>query len=493
MATTVCQGHLIGNQWVPAAGPQFESISPTDDSVVWSGGSAPGAQVRLATDAARQACGPWWDCPLEQRIELVNRFAEAVRQQGDELAELISQETGKPLWESRLEVAAVLGKVAVSVEALHERRSEQSFALGELRAVTRYMPFGVMAVLGPFNLPAHLPNGHIVPAILAGNTVVLKPSEQTPAVGQWMVERWLDAGVPAGVINLVQGPRETAIDLASDDNLDGLLFTGSSVAGRALHRTFGQWPQKMLALEMSGNNPLIVHKVDDLRAAAYHTIQSAFITAGQRCTCARRLILIQGREGDQLLEQVLEMLPCVRIGYWNDESEPFAATVISKAQGMRLLEAQEALIAAGARPICRSQSLRDNPALLSPGIVDVTPLQNRSDEELFGPILQVVRVPDFDAAIVEANHSAYGMSASLLCDDEVLYRRFIHQIRAGVVNWNRPTTGGTGKLPFGGCGLSGNNRPSGYFAIDYCNWPVASLESDQLSIPESLSTGIELS
>ena len=492
MTTSVYQGNLIDNQWMPAEGPEFESISPTDNSVVWQGGAASEEQVRQATQSARNASGPWWDQPLENRIELAKRFAEIVKEQADDLATLISSEMGKPLWESKAEVGAVVGKSALSIEAFKERRGDSSFDQGELRAVKRYKPFGVMAVLGPFNLPAHLPNGHIVPALIAGNTIVLKPSEQAPAVGQWMMERWLEAGLPEGVINLVQGSKETAIALANDPNLDGLLFTGSSVAGRALHQTFAQWPQKMLALEMGGNNPMIVHGVGDMQAAAYFTIQAAFITAGQRCTCARRLILIDGADADALLENLLQMLPNVRIGYFNDVEEPFAATVISKAQGARLLQDQDDLIAAGATVIKRSESMRDNEALLSPGLIDVTALKKRSDEEMFGPILQVIRVADFDAAIAEANNSAYGMSSSLLCDDKQLYQKYIHQIRAGVVNWNRPTTGATGKLPFGGCGISGNNRPSGYFATDDCNWPIATLEATQLEMPESLSIGIDL-
>ena len=492
MSATVCQGHLIGNQWVAPQGEEFQSTSPSSSEVIWQGGAATPEQVRQATTAAREAAGPWWDQPLEHRIELVSRFAEAVKAQGEDLARLISQEMGKPLWESRTEVAGVAGKAAVSIEAFQQRRNDSSFPQGDIQAATRYRPFGVMAVLGPFNLPAHLPNGHIVPALIAGNTIVLKPSEQTPAVGQWMLERWLEAGLPPGVINLIQGSRDTAIALASDDNLDGLLFTGSSTAGRALHQTFGQWPRKMLALEMSGNNPLIVHRAGDIRAAAYNTILSAFITGGQRCTCARRLILVDGPEADELLTTVVDMLQGVRIGYWDDDPQPFAGTVVCQATGQRLLEAQDQLIAAGAKPIVQSKMLRDNPALLSPGILDVDGIARRSDEELFGPILQVIHVPDFDAAIAEANNSAYGMSSSLICEDADLYRKYIHRIRAGVVNWNRPTTGATGKLPFGGCGMSGNNRPSGYFAADYCNWPIASLEATQLEMPETPMTGIEL-
>jgi len=492
MSQLTTKGNLIGNQWTPAEGAPFKSISPTDDSVVWDGGAADHQQVQQATAAARIACGPWWDQPLENRIAVVTRYAEIVKDKTDELATLISAEVGKPLWEAKTEVGAVVGKSAVSISALKERRNDSSFEMGELRAATRYKPFGVMGVLGPFNFPAHLPNGHIVPALLAGNTIVFKPSEHTPAVGQWMVQQWQEAGLPEGVINLIQGGRDTAINLAHDEDLDGLLFTGSSTAGRALHQTYGQWPQKILALEMSGNNPLIIHDVGDVDAAAYHTIQSAFVTSGQRCTCARRLILIDGNEADRVVESLLAMIPKVTFGYWSDDKEPFAGTVISKAQGQRLLESQDSLIAAGAEPLLRSQMLRDNAALVSPGLLDATSVKDGIDDEMFGPILQIIRVKDFSEALLEANRTAYGLAASLFSDDESKYKAFIHGIRAGVVNWNRATTGATGKLPFGGCGISGNNRPSGYFATDYCNWPVASLEAERLEMPDSVATGIEI-
>lgn len=410
--------------------------------------------------------------------------------QKDELARLISHETGKPLWESATEVAAVSGKCALTIQAWHERRDVQTSTAGDARAVTRYKPFGVMAVLGPFNFPAHLANGHIMPALLAGNTVVFKPSELSPAVGAWMAERWMEAGLPAGVLNLVQGGRETGTALANDPQIDGLLFTGSSAAGRALHQTFAKWPQKMLALEMGGNNPLIVHTVNDLRAAAYETILSAFLSAGQRCTCARRLILTRDSRPDEFLETLSSMLGTLRGGVWTDQPEPFHGPVINATQADRLMAGQRQLLDAGATPIVAMRRDDRCKALLYPGVIDVTKVGRTSDDEMFGPILQVFRTESLADAIAEANNTSYGLSAGLLCDDRSAFDKFIDNIRAGVVNWNRQTTGASGKLAFGGSGLSGNNRPSGFFAIDYCNWPVASLEMDQLQLPKTPLPGI---
>ncbi len=481
----------IGNQWIAGDGPALESIGPVDDQCVWKTNEASNDQVEQAFAAARGAFGPWWDQDLENRIAIVKKYAELVRESADELAEIISTETGKILWEAKTEAGAVAGKVDVSIDALKTRRNTTSFEMGEMKAVTRFKPHGVVGVLGPFNFPAHLPNGHIVPALLAGNTVVFKPSEQTPAVGAWMMQKWIEAGLPDGVLNLVQGSRDVGKAICGSKELDGLFFTGSSGAGAALNQALASQPGKILALEMGGNNPLVVTEAGDVHAAAYQTILSAYITAGQRCTCARRLIVIDNDESRKFIATLAEMTKKVTFGFSDDEEQPFIGTVISSAMGRHILETQTKLIARGAVPIVEMASHRDCDALISPGLLDVTDVADREDEELFGPMLSIIRVADFDAAIREANNTAYGLSAGILTDNRDLYQQFIHQIRAGIVNWNRQTTGASGKLPFGGCGRSGNNRPSAYFAADYCSFPVASLESETLEMPEKLQPGLD--
>lgn len=482
---------LIDGQWQTGQGPEFASLTPTNNDAFWTGNESSTDQVNEAFAAARAAFGPWWDLGADARIAICENYASLVKENADELANIISSETGKPVWESKTEVGAVAGKIGVSVDAFRTRRDTISFEMGELNAVTRFKPYGVCAVLGPFNFPAHLPNGHIVPALIAGNTIVFKPSEQTPAVGDWMMQKWIEAGIPNGVLNMVHGARDVGIAVANNDQLDGLFFTGSNVAGKALHRAFGEHPQKILALEMGGNNPLIVHGANDLQAAAYLTILSAYFTAGQRCTCARRLIVVDNDESKKFLDELVSMIGKIKLGFFSDNPEPFMGTVISQKQGERLLAAQSELIAGGAKPILEMKAQRDCPALLSPGLVDSTEI-NRSDEELFGPLLNLIRVDSFEAAINEANNTAYGLSAALLSDDRDCYEQFIHRIRAGIVNWNRQTTGATGKMPFGGCGLSGNNRPAAYYAADYCSWPVASLEANKLELPEKPANGIEI-
>jgi succinylglutamic semialdehyde dehydrogenase len=347
-----------------------------------------------------------------------------------------------------------------------------------------------VAVLGPFNMPGHLPNGHLVPAVLAGNAAVFKPSEQAPRVAQVMAGAWHAAGTPAGVFNVVQGAAQTGMDLASHPGIDGLFFTGSYAVGLALSRTFAERLGAILALEMGGNNPLVVHDCADLDAAAYLTVLSAYITAGQRCSCARRLIVPVGSEGDAFVDRLVSMIGRIRVGFPSEEPEPFMGPVISAHAAEKLLRAQGRLVERGGQMLVEMKASPRSPALLSPGLIDVTAVSSREDEELFGPMLQLIRVPDFDAAIREANATRYGLTAGLLSDWRDLYDRFYREVRAGVVNWNRQLTGSSSRLPFGGVGRSGNHRPSAYFAADYCAYPVAAMESERVAMPKQLSPGI---
>ena len=483
---------LIDHAWVPGRGSEFVSTDPSTGQDTWRGSEASEPQVDDAIEAARGAQESWARSPVEKRAERLTAFAEHVKTNAAELASIISRETGKPRWESLQEANLVAQKIELSIQAASARRSPHIVERDGVTAATRFKPHGVVAVLGPFNLPAHLPNGHLAPALLAGNTVLFKPSEQAPLVGQRLAELWVEANLPAGVLNLVQGGRGVGAMLAQHPGIDGLLFTGSSAAGKALLYACADQPQKILALEMGGNNPLVVWNAADTEAAALLTVQSAFITAGQRCTCARRLILPHGEPGDRLLDRLVSLMARMRIGPWTNEPEPFMGPVISSDMATRLLGAQEDLKRRGAGIVVELKPFGDSPAMLSPGLLDVTEVQDRDDAELFGPLLQIVRVGDFDAAIREANRTAFGLAAGLLSDDPKLYQRFYNRVRAGVVNWNRPTTGASGSLPFGGVGLSGNHRPSGFWACDYCSFPVASLESDALAMPPGAPPGIDL-
>lgn len=485
------QTHLyIQGAWRTGRGKSFHSFNSATGKRVWQGRSAGATDVGLAVKAARAAYLSWSATPIETRKELLNRFAAELTAQQNEFAGFISQETGKPYWESLTEVTAMVNKIAISFRAYEERCHETLGTMGDARRATRFRPYGVVAVLGPFNLPGHLPQGHIVPALLAGNTVVFKPSELTPAVGQRLAEIWEKVGVPPGVFNLIQGGRETGAALLRQPDLDGLYFTGSAPTGKLIHEHFAGHPEKILALEMGGNNPLVVFDIKDAKAAAYMTIQSAFITAGQRCVCARRLIVENSSSGRAFVDQLVALTQKVRVGPYTDHPEPFMGPVISKKAAERVLKAQEKLHKSGGKVLLKSVAMPKQPSLLTPGIIDVTSVKNRPDDEIFGPFLQVIRVKNFDEAIAEANNTVYGLAAGLLSDNGGLYKKFLQQSRAGIVNWNRQITGASSEAPFGGVGQSGNNRPSAYFAADYCAYPVASLEFDKLALPEKLTPGI---
>jgi succinylglutamic semialdehyde dehydrogenase len=482
----------IAGAWQAGQGEAFESLNPVTQQVIWSGQGATAGQVDAAVMAARQAFPAWATLTLDERIGVLETFAVTLKNRADEIARCIGEETGKPLWESATEVTSMANKVAISIQSYRERTGEKSGPLGDATAVLRHKPHGVVAVFGPYNFPGHLPNGHIVPALLAGNTVVFKPSELTPKVAELTVQCCIEAGLPAGVLNLVQGARETGIALAANTGIDGLFFTGSSRTGNSLHQQFAGRPDKILALEMGGNNPLVVDQVADVDAAVYTVIQSAFISAGQRCTCARRLLVPQGTWGDAFMARLVEVTATIQVGAFDQQPAPFMGSVISLHAAQALLDAQEQLLANGAVALLEMTQPQAQAALLTPGILDVSDVSDRPDEELFGPLLQVIRYTDFDAAIDEANATQYGLAAGLLSDSQERYQQFWLQSRAGIVNWNKQLTGAASTAPFGGVGASGNHRASAYYAADYCAYPVASLESGTLALPASLTPGITL-
>lgn len=483
----------INGAWLQGNGPAFDSLNPTTGESIWHANAADVGQVSDAVTAARAASIAWADLGLEARIAILRRYGELLGENKEQIAVTIAEETGKPLWETRTEAGAMVGKIEISIKAYNERTGERSSDMAGARAVLRHKPHGVVAVFGPYNFPGHLPNGHIVPALLAGNTVILKPSELTPKVAEKMVELWHEAGLPAGVLNLVQGEKETGIALASHPDLDGLFFTGSSRTGHLLHEQFAGHPGKILALEMGGNNPLIIGQISDIKAAVHETIQSAYITSGQRCTCARRLFVPTGAAGDQFVAQLQKAVSQIRVGGQFDEEAPFMGSLISEAAADGMVAAQTRLIELGATPLRALEKLKPGTGLLSPGLIDVTAIDALPDEEYFGPLLQVIRYAEFEDAITEANNTQYGLSAGLFSDDEAQFDLFYRRIRAGIVNWNKQITGASSAAPFGGVGASGNHRASAYYAADYCAYPVAGIETDSLNLPETLSPGLNLS
>jgi succinylglutamic semialdehyde dehydrogenase len=483
---------FIDGRWCAGSGAEFSSTSPSDGQAVWRGQAAAAAEVDAAVSAGRAAFPAWADLPFAGREKLVRAFAALLEKNKEALARVIGRETGKPLWETRTEVATMVGKIDISVRAWHARTGESQTQAGAMTQALRHRPHGVVAVFGPYNFPGHLPNGHIVPALLAGNTVLFKPSELTPAVAEETVKLWQEAGLPPGVLSLLQGERATGEALAAHGGIDGLYFTGSARTGHILARQFAETPQRILALEMGGNNPLIVGEVANRKAALHDVVQSAYLSSGQRCTCARRLYLPRGAAGDAFLEDLARITRGLTVGAWDAEPQPFMGALISARAAEGMLKAQADLVALGAKPLVEMKRLPQGPAFVSPGLLDVSAIHDLPDEEYFGPLLQVDRYDSLDEAIAKGNRTRYGLSASLLSDRREDYARFYRGIRAGIVNWNRQTTGASSAAPFGGVGASGNHRPSAFYAADYCAYPVASVESPSCELPAQLSPGLSL-
>ncbi|HET9812606.1 MAG TPA: succinylglutamate-semialdehyde dehydrogenase, partial [Sphingomicrobium sp.] len=456
---------------------RITSTEPATGKEIWSG--EPGdAAAEVA--AARAAFPGWADHSVAYRTEALRRFANVVRKKDKEFATLIARETGKPFWETQTEVAAVINKVEISINAYAERTPKRAIeaAMGS-RVSVRHKPHGVLAVLGPYNFPAHLPNGHIVPALIAGNAVVFKPSEKTPATGEFLVQCYREAGIPEGVIRLLIGGPDEGRALAGQSELDGLLFTGSARAGMALHKQFAETPQKILALELGGNNPLVVWQPKDVEAAAAIAVQSAYLSAGQRCTAARRLIVEDGQE-KPLIDAIAAMIDRIIVDEPFADPQPFMGPVIDNDTAHHLQEQWVGLMMKGAKPIRRLDRPFDDRPYLTPALIDATEAKDRPDEEIFGPVLQLIRVKDFDAAIAEANNTRFGLAASLVGGTPEQFEYFWSHIRAGVINWNGPTNGAPSTAPFGGIGLSGNHRPSAFYAADYCAYPVTSVQADRV-------------
>ncbi|WP_215800187.1 succinylglutamate-semialdehyde dehydrogenase [Pantoea dispersa] len=479
--------HFINGEWQPGSADTLSKHNPVSGEILWQGNAASAAQVAAACEAARAAFPAWARLPFAARQARVEDFARLLERDKTELAAIIARETGKPRWETLTEVQAMINKVAISVKAYHTRTGEQA----EGESSLRHRPHGVLAVFGPYNFPGHLPNGHIVPALLAGNCVLFKPSELTPATAEKTVQLWQEAGLPAGTLALLQGGRDTGQALAQAEQIDGLLFTGSAATGYHLHRQFAGQPEKMLALEMGGNNALIVEDPADIDGAVHIAIQSAFITAGQRCTCARRLLVKRGAAGDAFLQRLVEVSARLKPAAWDAEPQPFMGSVISPAAAGQIFAAWQQRVELGGKVLLAMRWPDRDSAIITPGIIDMTGVAGLPDEEVFGPLLQVIRYDHYAQAIRLANDTRYGLSCGLVSPQRDQFDQLLLEARAGIVNWNKPLTGAASSAPFGGVGASGNHRASAWYAADYCAWPMASLESSSLALPGSLSPGLD--
>jgi len=470
---------LLDNTWQKGSGPLLQSVNPATGTIDWSGPSADPSDISLALQSGQRAQPAWEATTLEHRKRLLRTFAELTATHRSSLAQAISADTAKPRWEAETEVNSVVGKSELAIAAYHDRTPTRDISP---TAHLTHRAIGVIAVLGPFNFPAHLPNGHILPALLAGNTVVYKPSEHAPLTARAYANLLIEAGLPPGVLNVAIGGADAGSALVKA-NIDGVAFTGSSHTGKALHRALAGRPHVVLALEMGGNNPLVVGDTDDTEAAVNIIVRSAFITAGQRCTCARRLYVADTDDGAELTARLVDTVDRLIVGGPDTEPEPFMGPVISEAAANNVRARINALVEQGAKVLTGPGNIRPGTGFVEPTIVDTTGLA-LDDDEIFGPVLCLNRYTNIDQAFTSAADTKYGLAATLITTQTDLFKTFCDRIKAGVVNLNAPTTGASGQLPFGGTGISGNHRPAGWYSADYCAYPVASIANAAASATE---------
>lgn len=439
--------------------------------------------------AARHAFLSWADLPLDDRVVWVKAYQDELIRRKDDMARLIATETGKPLWEAVTEVGVMIAKVDIAIGANADRAGVREVGTEPLASFS-HRPHGVMAILAPFNFPGHLASGHFIPGLIAGNTIVLKPSEYTPMCGLMLADIMDTIGLPSGVFNLVNGGASVGKLVSSHFEVDVMCFTGSSAVGRQLAHTYGRTPEKLLVMEMGGNNPIIVHSTDDIDAAVLTIIQSAFVMSGQRCTCARRLIMIKSDTTPRILDRLCAIVDRLRVGPFDSDPPPFMGPLISQETAIRIEHAIGQIQSLGGR-ILNAPRKRQG-AFLFPTIMDVTQLSKRDDDEYFAPFLRVITVDSVDAAIAEANRTRYGLSSAVISNDRSMFDYISKRLRAGIINWNSPTTGASGKAPFGGIGWSGNHRPTAYYAADYSSYPVVSTYNQSLVVPTTLPPGVVL-
>jgi len=448
---------------------------------------ADGRAVSCAVERARAAFPAWRDLGLEVRAAICLRFRDLVRARQQALARLIALEVGKALWDARGEAALVPAKVDATLS--DGMRLVRTIEVGRGARAT-FHPRGVLAVLGPFNFPAHLPNGHIVPALATGNTVVWKPSELAPAVAAWIEEAWKEAGLPAGVLGVVQGAGETGHALAVHPDVDGVLFTGSSAVGQALADATRALPGKLLALELGGKNGVLVGADADLELAVAETAVSICATTGQRCSSASR-IFVETPVADAFTERLARVLRGLRVGPPLDP-RAFMGPLVSLRAHAKLVHYRELAREAGGHRVACGEPDRPPPWVV-PGLVRFeTAAQPHSyqRDEIFGPEAALYPVADLEQGIAALNDSDFGLVASVFTRERAAFAHCIGRVRTGLLNWNRGTVGASGRLPFGGLRRSGNDRPAGLFSTLYCTVPQSHLEHAGGFDPKSLPPGM---
>ena len=491
-------GDFLNGRFVLSDKPdsQFKDESPGDLSDQILTAQITLDNIEKACDHARKAYLPWAALTLEARKKYILKLKDIFISHEAEIAEAIARDTGKALWDALTEAKALPVKIDITLNESLKLVSESRFAnaLPNVDGVLRYKSRGVMAVIGPFNFPAHLPNGHIIPALVTGNTVIFKPSEQTPFVGQLYAQMIEKAEFPPGVFNMVQGEGETGKRLVAHESIDGILFTGSYEVGLKIKQETLNHYWKILALEMGGKNATVIWDDADIDKAIYETIVGAYMSAGQRCSGTSRVIL-HDKIADEFTDRFYQTAKKLTIGHWS--KNPFMGSLINAGAVDKYVRFQEMANRENCESLMRGKSLdlENKGHYVTPSIHLVKSFDPKSTyqkTEIFGPNVAIYRSSDFNNTIDIVNSTGYGLCMSLFTKNMELYNEAILKARVGLLNLNRTTNGASSKLPFGGMGKSGNDRPSAHFAVQYCTVPLASLEDSTPLDKTKLLPGVTL-
>ncbi|PKN58160.1 MAG: hypothetical protein CVU56_07410, partial [Deltaproteobacteria bacterium HGW-Deltaproteobacteria-14] len=462
------RGDFIDNTWVrPAGTAVIRSVNPATDGEAVAEAHVDPDHAALAVAAARRAAPAWAALSVDERLAALRRLARELGPRTESLARAITREMGKPIRESRAEAQSLIDRIDQVAE--HQLPQVRPWSPPGVDGECRYHPLGVIGVIGPFNFPLHLVHAHVVPALVTGNTVVIKPSERTPLSAQSYVEAFEAAGLPP-VVQLLQGGADVGRALVATPGLDGLAFTGSWRVGHAIQRALVDRPEVLAALEMGGQNAAIVLADADLDQALEGVLLGAYLSAGQRCTRTCR-VLVERRVADAFLARLTAGARELTFG--DPLGDAFMGPMASLADRAQLDALCAAGVEAGAEVILPGLH-RAGGAWRGPSLHRVA-ADHDSDytrEEAFGPDLAVTVVDDLEQAIEVVRQSPYGLSVSVFTARRAALEKVYRDTRVGCVNWNRSTNRASGAMPFGGVGRSGNFRPAGSDAVRYTTYPV---------------------
>ncbi|MBT5094986.1 MAG: aldehyde dehydrogenase family protein [Halobacteriovoraceae bacterium] len=434
-------------------------------------------------DSAIEGYKSWKKLSYDQRANYLVKYREAVTRRKEEIAEAIAWEVGKPLWEARTEAGALAAKVNVTLGDSLKRIEDKLYPdiMANTQGLVTNRPIGPCLVIGPFNFPCHLANGQILSALLAGNSVIFKPTGRALYCGQLMLECFDEAGFPPGVINLINGRGNVATELMKEKEIKGIFFTGSTGVGRHIMQTTHGDFNKMVALEMGGKNCSIVHSDANTKQALAELIKACFLTTGQRCT-STSIIAIHRSLQNQFIEQFHQVAKRIIVDHpveW--QREPFMGPLVDQNAKQSYLDFMQLGAKEGAEAIMPGVSLElKHPGhYVSPSIHLLEKPQFDGSffkEEIFGPNCTFVPYDTIEEAIAINNAGDYGLAAGVFTADDEVFSKCLSELENGVINRNRSSVGANSRLPFGGVKNSGNYRPAAVATIDACVHPVACLQ-----------------